>query len=247
VLRDAPRDATNFADELQEAYVLDTLKFNDRPLGGVALGAALTPQKRGLPPPRTGRGRRLPSWTAAPSRPKLLLGLPFSLCRQILDTWRAILETQISIGMRNLAVGGAQRARARAMVRIVMVRLGMEAQSRGRDTFSRAAASMPSRRSAATGRSSSSACVANLVMPRHGATRSYITITTAMYTLTTDRATAIDFVVFPTRAWVRIPPTVGLSCLAERVKAELETRDWRRVKLAPATAVSSLAPNSWDG
>jgi hypothetical protein len=84
-------------------------------------------------------------------------------------------------------------------------------------------------------------------MPRHGATRSYITITNAMHTLTTDRGTAIDFVGFPTRAWVRIPPTVGLSCLAERVKAVLETRDWQRVKLAPVTAVSSLAPNSWVG
>ncbi len=69
---------TYFADELEEAYVLTVPKIYDMTFGGVALGAALTLQKRGLPPPRTGRGRRLPLWTAASSRPNLPMVLPFS-------------------------------------------------------------------------------------------------------------------------------------------------------------------------
>ncbi len=75
----------NFADKLEEAYVPNVMKLFDRSLGGVAPGVALTPQKRGLPPPRTGRGRRLPLWTAALGRPTLLLVLPISPCKKIID------------------------------------------------------------------------------------------------------------------------------------------------------------------
>ncbi len=43
LLRSIPLGATYFADKLKEAYVPTMPKFYDRPLGGVAPGAALTP------------------------------------------------------------------------------------------------------------------------------------------------------------------------------------------------------------
>ncbi len=245
--RAAPRNVMNIADELQEAYVLDMPKFNDVTFGGVALGAALTPQKRGLPPPRTGRGRRLPSWTAALGRPKILLWIPFSTYMQILDTRWAILRKLAGKRTTYLAVGVPQRARARAMVRLVMVRLGMAANGRSSDASPRAAASRSSQRSAATGRSSCSACEASLDVRPYAAARLHFIITNDSHASTTDHATASDTIGITASAWVKILPKVGWSCPAERRKAGLETRGRQRAKLAPAAATSGRVPNSWRG
>ncbi len=84
---------TDFADTLEEAYVPNVVKLFDGSFGGVALRAALTPQKRGLPPPRTGRGRRLPFWTAAQGRPTLPLVLPISLYKEFINALWKTLET----------------------------------------------------------------------------------------------------------------------------------------------------------
>ncbi len=55
VPRPTPRVVTHFADELEKAYVLTVPKFNAVPLGGVALGVALTPPRSAAFPPH-GRG-----------------------------------------------------------------------------------------------------------------------------------------------------------------------------------------------
>ncbi len=67
--------------------------------------------------------------------------------------------------MENLAVGGAQRARARAMVRIGMVRLGMVVLGTGFDIYCETATPAPSRRFAAAGRLSSSTYAVHLGAP----------------------------------------------------------------------------------
>ncbi len=86
-------DKGYFADKLVEAFVPNVREIVDMTLGGVAPGVALTPQKRGLPPPRTGRGRRLPIWTAALGRPTLFLVLPISLYKKIIDAPWTVLRT----------------------------------------------------------------------------------------------------------------------------------------------------------
>ncbi len=189
----------------------------------------------------------MPFWTAAWSRPKSLLGIPLSSYMQVLDTRLAMLETRIGMRTINLAVGGAPRARARAMVRIGMVRLGMEARGGGRDTSSRAAAAAPSRRSAATGRNSCSACAASLAMRRRAAARVYITIVNDWITLTKDYATTNDSIAIPTHVWTKIPPKAGLNRLAERAEAAREAVGWQRTRWASAMVRSSLEPNSWRG
>ncbi len=109
--RITPWFAMYFVDKLGKAYVLVMLKFDIRPHGGVAPGAALTPQKRGPSPPLTGREGRLPFWTAAPSRPLFLQVLPFSRCMKFLNALWAELKTWVFLRLGNVAIVGAQRAR----------------------------------------------------------------------------------------------------------------------------------------
>jgi hypothetical protein len=64
-MRDSPLNVLHIVDKLNEAFAPIMQIFFDELAGGEAPGAALTSKKRGLPPPRKGRGRRLPLWTAA--------------------------------------------------------------------------------------------------------------------------------------------------------------------------------------
>jgi hypothetical protein len=231
----------NFVVTLQEAYEPDMLETIDISVGGAALGVALTPQKRGLPPPPKGRGRRLPFWTAARSRPKIFLGLPLSSCMQILDTRRVILETWIGMRTINLAVGGAPRARARAMVRV-----GMDAAGRGRGTSSVAAAAAPSRWSAATELNLCGACAATLARCRLAAVRHYIvfhlTIANGGHILKTGDAD--DLITILIYVLASILSTKGQDRLTKSAEVTLEAEDWTSAKGDPVTARSGRAPSS---
>ncbi len=97
-----------------------------------------------------------------------------------------------------MAVGGAQRARARAMVRLVMVRLGM-APGTGHATCRKAAMTVPSPRLGAAGRSSSNAYVVHLDAPPRRDSSVTLqpeeTATTDATCRDRDRETIIDLII----------------------------------------------------
>lgn len=80
-----------------EAYVPIAEKFLVRFRGERLLVQLLPPKSAASPPQRTGRGRRLPTWTAALGRPLRLLVLLVSICKYFTDTLWITVDTRMEI------------------------------------------------------------------------------------------------------------------------------------------------------
>ncbi len=187
----------------------------------------------------------MPSWTAALGRPLFLLALLISICRKFIDALWTVLRNWTRVRKRNLAIGGAQRARARAMVRLGMVRLGMAA---------RAATSARGRRPAAAGRSWSSDSVVSQCRPPLAATvyNSCSTIGAEPPSLATGREASDHFTSTPVAVKFLRLRTAGpsLSVDGARLKKEstkVQYTPEAGAALATAREVTHPEPSSYFG